>query len=610
MGQILKNETLYEPVCITLAPEKKHFKDTDAANYRNPIGLFKAIEKHFKAVSPYVLRNSVVVVDEVIAPRYLDPLSSSSSAEQFYALLVLGFPELQFVFLNSLGLTNPSNRCMCFPTWIERVRSEEQPNGIQECQLFDPYRIREKIRKNIWKNSENKKALPFPERENHALSIDDENSFSLFNGYAAFKAGYTCRVVNTLGQLNALQSEKAEESENGEEPENGDKVENLVSFALQLEDLYLNFPDHPSKNVNLPKLEERDKAFPFLEKNDSKKRYLFTVRPSDIDEANKKRISNAITKPTNGFYDLLKKAVPIDSEESELSHYKSFRDGWLNSIRGSLGAAEGEGSNHSVPGRLLFIAERLLDRAEKILDQSVNVPDAIHAATLALEAKELLGGHVPTVALRALSLQHQAEITAESLFFGVEYSLELKERFEDIEAETAVISSWYSDTVRDKQLLNAQLSIVEQLGKRFSALKQFEEEQICLEKGRNLIFALSRKKNRLMRALKPVHWYVQFCLHSIRNFFISILFWIIAFGAFYHFATNGNRIILDVTAPIDWAAFVSSARFFVTFDNSDYLTSGLGNGLYVSGILTVQGIIAFFHLTILASYLYLKISRR
>ena len=73
----------------------------------------------------------------------------------------------------------------------------------------------------------------------------------------------------------------------------------------------------------------------------------------------------------------------------------------------------------------MIIAEKLMERSRRLLKNSESVIDAIHAATLALEAKELLACKTPTKSLEALSLQHQAEVEAESMFYGVEYDLDV-----------------------------------------------------------------------------------------------------------------------------------------------------------------------------------------
>ncbi|MDQ7052311.1 MAG: hypothetical protein Q9P14_05270 [candidate division KSB1 bacterium] len=107
---------------------------------------------------------------------------------------------------------------------------------------------------------------------------------------------------------------------------------------------------------------------------------------------------------------------------------------------------------------------------------------------MALEGKELLGNKTPTSALRALAIQHDAEITAESMFYGIEYNINVKERFREIEREVKSISRWFHRSSRKRSELNARLTIIENLAKRFRDLNQFEEEQQCLAEARKLRF--------------------------------------------------------------------------------------------------------------------------
>jgi len=610
LGKIIKDETLYAPLCIPLSPEQKHYKGTELANYENPVGLFKYIEEQLDAIPTSKLRSSVVVVDELISRDFLDPLTTRSGPQQFYAMLMLAFPELQFVFLNTTGL--PSER-MYLLNWLKKAKSRERSKNFQECQLFDPYGIREQIKSKLYVNEEHKNAPPAFERDKKALSIEEEFSYALYNGYAAYKSGYTCTVVNSLGHLEVIK----------DLPNN--------KFALQYEDLYLNFYDRTDKDDGLSSLKKRDNGFSFLKKADGKKRFLVSVAHSKLKKEDRDLVTDVIPKPGRGIYHLLKQSKTTCFCENELKKFKKRRKEWLDKIKESKGKSKNESKNHSAPGCLMVVAESLLHRAKNLLDHNADVPDAIHSATLALEAKELLGCHTPTLAVQALTIQHLAEITAESAFFGVEYSLQLEDRFEDIKAEAKTIAIWFSPYIITKQQLNIRLSIIEQLAKKFNGFNQFEEEKKCLHKARGLTFALSREKYWLTRRwpikradnkdpikipqplnliINFFHWYIQFCLSALWKFIVSIIFWVLVFAFWYQCAVNGNCPTIDMPSSFDYEAIIAASRFFVTFETSTYLGEGLKNLAYKSTILTLQGVVAFFHLTILATYIYSKLSRR
>ncbi len=106
--------------------------------------------------------------------------------------------------------------------------------------------------------------------------------------------------------------------------------------------------------------------------------------------------------------------------------------------------------SHSAPGRLLLIAEKLLDRSQKLLKGVQSVTDAIQAARLELEAKEILIGRTPTITLEALALQHQAEVEAECMFYGVEYDLNVDSRIKDIQKEIKSICEWFHPSAKKR----------------------------------------------------------------------------------------------------------------------------------------------------------------
>ena len=670
LENIIRDETLYEPVCIALQPRQK-VDGTGVADYSKPVALFKAVEHKFMSCLAERLRQSVVVVDELISLRTLDPLIQKGDKSCFYAMLMLAFPELQFTFLNTCGLPNPKFHLF---DWLDAVRNtahvqegklstkgnKEWENAMNlcrypDCQLFDPHGMRETIKNNINAHPEHQLTAPwFPKREHLALCVEDEPSFALFNGYTAFKGKNKCKVVNSMGHLENLKEEIEEDNtlEKVVSEIRKDKFNNALKndfeIILQYEDLYLNFYDRRPINKNkrgnsckddhidekgkkLSNLRFRECIFPILSKINEQNcpkvnkfkpvRNIVTVGHDNQDNQlrNDSYISenkiNKIIKPGKGIYHLLKVSEQLETLKKEKGKWlDNNKNQEHNNVENKIG--------HSSPGRLLVIAEGLLKRSECILKQITGVPDAIHAATLALEAKELLACKTPTVALQALVLQHIAEISAESEFYGVEYSLELKERFNDIDKETDALSMWYSKEVRKKQLFNVRMSLLENLAGVFKKYNQFEEELECLHCARKYRFSSWRSdldgiepikisfniRRFLRKSLKPLHWYLQKTLTSLNNFLLAISLWIILFSLLYHITLHWPTRI-KILAP-DLEAFTSSMRFFFTFESSGYLNGADRSDVYISCLLTLQGIIAFFHLGIFASHLYIKLSRR
>jgi len=613
LSRIIKDETLYDTICITLPPQQEKLQDTQPVNYENPVALLKSIEKNFTIVPLDALRSSVVVVDELISPRFLDPLSSRSGPQQFYAMLMLAFPELQFVFLNTTGL--PSQQ-ICLLAWLENAKSRNQMKSYESCQLFDPHGMRETIKLNLLDKHEDVAPI-FPQREQLALSIEDESSYVLFNAYAAYKSFYKCKVVNSLGHLDNLKNEiDYNQKWQKHIKEAAWLSENKFELKLLFDDLFLNFYDRVG-TVELSNITKRYEKYEVL--RSSEKKVLITVgEPTDNKEQDiKKLFKYIIEKPGKGFYHL-------KSEAELLGNYKEKRDLVFgkNAPKRTKAPVE-SANNHSTPGRLLIIAESLLSRAEALLDQTKSVPRAINAATLALDAKELLGTLTPTASLQALAVQHKAEIAAESLFYGVEYEMHLGARFEDIQAETEAISKRFKIENQEKQALNAYLNLVEQLAKEFNNWNQFDEELACLNEARKVRHKLkSMDSGFFIRPMRKfAYWYVDNCISSLGFHYFVILCWILGFAFLFWLITLpcvGHTfgvlecLCIDISQSLSpWDALLVSLASFFTIDTSpDWVSNRLnGHSLYVL-LFVIQSIIAFLHLSLLVAYIFMKLSRR
>ncbi len=335
------------------------------------------------------------------------------------------------------------------------------------------------------------------------------------------------------------------------------------------EDLYLNFPDK-DEDIHLSKLKRRDGEFSRLKCVDE--RILITVGHKNTDNARsiwlcnlqylKSNFSNRykiLYKPLAGIFDLWKKAGKWKPYSNIPELAKDFY--WppeKNSTR------EDENDRHSAPGRLLLISEKLIERSKRVLKCADSVSDAIHAATLALEAKELLACKTPAMSMEALSLQHQAEVEAECMFHGVEYNLDVKSRIKDIKKEVTAISKWFHHSSKKRSQLNAEISILNTLAQRYRKYSQFDEENICLHENRKLTNTLWTIRNPC-NPLRLLGWlfryYINFLLKSLTRFAIVILLWVFLFGVILWCKANGQPNV-DVEF-ID--SVIVSAKTFLAF---------------------------------------------
>jgi hypothetical protein len=269
---------------------------------------------------------------------------------------------------------------------------------------------------------------------------------------------------------------------------------------------------------------------------------------------------------------------------------------------------------HSAPGVLALVAENLIMRAQQILDNAKQVGDAIHAATLALEAKELLNGLTPTLAFQAFTLQQKAEVMAECLFIGSEYNIKLDTRFVEIENEVEFIAKRFAESERNRAQLNVQLKIVETLSGVYGNYKQFEEELECLNEARKLNFQLKAK--RWHPFLKPLDW----TMRSLSNFGIALFRMQLFFGLAYYVILKWHeksfvwqlnwKGIYNEFSSIFHSLFSSTKYFFTSETTKTFEKVFEDTEPWSNILLAFQGFCSLSSLSIFMAMIYLRFSRK
>ena len=261
--------------------------------------------------------------------------------------------------------------------------------------------------------------------------------------------------------------------------------------------------------------------------------------------------------------------------------------------------------DHSTPGRLLAVANRLVGRAASMIGRTHTVSEAVRGAVLAVDAGELLGGRTPTTSLQALALKHTFESMAECDFVGLREHIDVESRMEDIQREVDVLSQWFGSTksARKQAAWNAELAILGDLIDVFNRKNQFDEEMALQVRTRQL----NRKlwAARLPAAVRPIvlfPWYAEKLLESFPVFLGAIATWVVALGLMFHL-TGGVSLdrgiadaltsFLGVQPPSDDGLWKS--------------TQGWNGAFSVIALAVTAGV---FHLGILISHLYSLISRR
>jgi len=606
-------------ICYVLGEDAQRIKEIE-----HPFGFgfgkeedemsgFKRICDALEKFSGEDLRKTIIFFD-YCSYQELNPIANEAGDGRLLALLMLTFPEVYWVIISTDK-----------PEWIFRgddkddkddkteeltikeklswhiwsggdeksIKSTISPIWYGYTPLFDPVGIRNFLKRNAVKSSN----LFIPERKELAVSIDDEEDYALFNGYSAYRFGYRTICVQTMKIGDDFLDNKN------------------LEVDLVFEDIYFYPPDRRGSEGFSDLKDVRDRWWKLLGEKIMERRVLVTVghgrAGADIKKnreylRGKRYKYKVLFKPFAGVFDLWIKSGLWRRGINKPRLAPSFK--WPPENNKTF---EDEPSTHSTPGLLLMVSERLLKRSKIILDSAKTVADAIHSAVVALEAKEILACRTPTTALKAVALQHQAEVLAEGMFYGIEYTLNVKDRFKDIEREIKALARWFHPVIRKRASINARLMIAENLSDIFHKLNQFEELQKSLSEARKLMFLFWARQEKWRLILYPVLWYIQFCLHSLPRFIMVIIFWIVFFGIIYYLIGKSYLIQSPDTSQLEvlLRAFTNSVRFFFYELDSEFKGKLLKDTLG-SFILVFQGFIKYFNLGIFASYIFMMSVRK
>jgi hypothetical protein len=233
---------------------------------------------------------------------------------------------------------------------------------------------------------------------------------------------------------------------------------------------------------------------------------------------------------------------------------------------------------------------------------------------MALDAQELLNNRTPTATLAALALKQQFEVLAECMFYGVEYNMDVDSRFRDISEDVELVQNWFEPETAEKSGLNAQIRILSQLALKFRELNQFDEEQQCLSKIRDLRRSLWKKNHGWLAwaLVNPVRCYIDFLLGSIWRFVGAIAGWLFVFSLCFWVAQHDKAM----RAEADGLSEHVSVVFHVLADAvNTFFGLQLAHDLKVLPTLAVLLnvfviLIGFLHLGIFVSHLYTMMARR
>ena len=273
--------------------------------------------------------------------------------------------------------------------------------------------------------------------------------------------------------------------------------------------------------------------------------------------------------------------------------------------------------SHSAPGTLVQVANSLVERSRSVLDNAISPGTAIYAATLALEAKELLGRRTPTLALQALLVQYDSEVHAECLFLGIDQNIDVSIRLSELREEVDKLTQSIGRNSKKQSVLNARLAISDAIAQRFRSHGQIEEVLQCEQEAR-----LLRSKFYLNQQVEPKRWWpikkimgLAFCygaylLSSLTRYCVLCIFWVLLFAFVYNIGVS--LVGYELSSDSNW--ILDSAQNFFTFSQSDTLKETFNQGDNVvnttfRSIVGLQALLGIAHLGVFLSHLYIRISR-
>ena len=493
-----------------------------------------------------------------------EPSFGAPSYEKACAMLALSFPELLFVRIGHL-----SDVVRGVALW--------QAGFDPTCDGFgERSRMRQRFRQ-----VGGKEFSYLQTRERVAIAIDDEEAYSLFHAYVAYRIGYRSIPIASNAVANLL-------------------IESGVEMAigrhahLTIEDISIRFPDQEGKGLS--KLRDRASRWPFVRARTR----LFVTSDHAGEHAN----------DNNTYISEIRaacvRAIKVPKPHSGIFRLWELIDPRLSMAFNRRQPAGDEG--HSSPGEMKLIAERLLERASGMVNPATTMREAITGAVLATDALELLGTRTPTLAIEALRVKHQFEVIAECQFSGVENHVPVERRLKEIEGQVEEICLWFGDGKSDVPALNARMAICTSLVREFRRFGQFDEEQKCMQVVRQCHFDLWMKQSPLLICFAPMFRYVSWLLSSFTAFASAV--------ALILFVYSVLLLFLSGAGSAECAAQGALITFFTAGKPEGFVGSCKeiqaipGCEMYFGLVTSTAIVLGYSHLAVLVTHLNSLVNRK
>lgn len=600
--------------------------------------------------SPAALRNALAVIDldasvagqaNPISMKSFDPMRPEGGANPWasvVAALVLTFPEVHWAFLTS----NPTVFDTLRPE-IGGAKEFRAAHVIDAAQpdlgaigrlraagfvpLFDPTGLRDLIRRNILdgnQRADRDADLPdIPVRRQTAAAIDEEKDFAYLMAYVAYRFGYRVHSVTTHRMMDRLFGK--------------DRTSDVPAPAVAFEDLRLDFADSPNHDLS-DLVNGRHKQYPWLTQKDTYRVFVTAgmTRTSDryyCEALEAKDLGVVLRKPLSGIFNVWEMARMYSPRRNGKTGGREKDYHWPPER-----ATGTETYGHSAPGRLQEIVARLLARGQSLADTPGSVLGAVHGAVLGLDAQELLGGRTPMTTFAGLAVQHECEVQAECLFYGIEAEFDVGRRCAEVRTVAEAAGKSIEEKERAGAVRTTVAAIFSQLALLFRNANQFDEEFAIQGEARwvklwnprpwaNYVGKHAGRSGAASWMLPRAHaaWdltieaaaafpkaYFALITTATWKFFAALMFWVLVFSLLFAHA-----------GPTDWPydywprwLLFSTATFFglgtpdlKAIFGSDNTFAPANANLFACAV-TCELVCGFFHLGILISLLYTRLTRR
>jgi hypothetical protein len=559
--------------------------------------------------------DSIFILVDSAQPRDLNAAINAVTWEKLVAMLILTFPEVQWIFGAFTGSSvDPGG---VFPRDQSSLPSLF---GAQQTPLFDATGLRDWVRRMTEESLMDKphqKGLLLqtphqprrdddprylPIRQRLAVSVDDESSYAYLNAYTAYRFGFRASVVHSYTLAKAALDQDAIHRANLQ------KDRRRFIPAILFEDLFLNFADGvrglsqlgtsdqgPARAERWPMVEDAMVDHRIFVTSDQRLYGDRNIHSENRDYIERRSESGqnirVILKPYAGIFQLWKRAG-LDVLRPEGYNWPPHKSSYASNPH-----------DHSSPGPLLWVAETLIHRAEEILRDGVCCAQhALRGAVLATDALELLGGRTATTSIQALRLKHTFEVLAECQFAGVEHHFEIDDRLEEIHDNAEHISRWVGRHRRTRAALNSEMQVLLELARVLHDYGHFDEEQLLANRIRTIHNGLWVRQNPWRWIFWPMLRYIDFLLDSFSRFVLSLMIWV-ALTAFLGWAVDH-----DLSKPIT----PEGVRGAIQFSLDAFVGKVLPPNQNVARdfLYVIAGIAGLLHIGALVSLIYSKITRK